>query len=67
MKMKAVTYEGVRKMSVSNQSKPKIDSPTDAILRVTTTGICGSDLHMYDGRTGLKKRNCRRPRNHGRH
>jgi glutathione-independent formaldehyde dehydrogenase len=55
MKMKAVTYQGVRQMSVSNQSKPKIDSPIDAILRVTTTGICGSDLHMYDGRTALKK------------
>jgi glutathione-independent formaldehyde dehydrogenase len=53
--MKAVTYEGVRKMSVSNEPKPKIDSPTDAILRVTTTGICGSDLHMYDGRTPLEK------------
>jgi hypothetical protein len=38
MKMKAVKYEGVRKMSVSDQSKLKIDSPTDAILRVTTTG-----------------------------
>lgn len=55
MKMKAVTYEGVRKMVVSDQSKPRIDSPTDAILRVTTTGICGSDLHMYDGRTPLEK------------
>jgi glutathione-independent formaldehyde dehydrogenase len=54
MKMKAVTYQGIKKMSVSDQSKPKIDSPADAILRVTTTGICGSDLHMYDGRTGLK-------------
>jgi len=53
--MKAVTYEGVRKMSVSDQSKPKLDSPTDAILRVTTSGICGSDLHMYDGRTPLKE------------
>jgi threonine dehydrogenase-like Zn-dependent dehydrogenase len=42
MKMKAITYEGVRQMSVSHQSRPKIDSPTDAILRVTTTGICGS-------------------------
>jgi glutathione-independent formaldehyde dehydrogenase len=55
MKMKAVTYEGVRKMSVSNQSKPQIESPTDAILRVTTAGICGSDLHMYEGRTPLEK------------
>jgi glutathione-independent formaldehyde dehydrogenase len=55
MKMKAVTYEGIRKMSVSQQSKPKLDSPNDAILRVTTTGICGSDLHMYDGRAPLEK------------
>jgi glutathione-independent formaldehyde dehydrogenase len=53
--MKAVTYEGVHKMSVEDHARPKIDSPTDAILRVTTTGICGSDLHMYDGRTPLEK------------
>jgi glutathione-independent formaldehyde dehydrogenase len=53
--MKAVTFEGDYKMKVSEQPKPKLKSPTDAILRVTTTGICGSDLHMYDGRTGLDK------------
>jgi glutathione-independent formaldehyde dehydrogenase len=53
--MKAVTYEGVHKMTVGDHARPKIDSPTDAILRVTTTGICGSDLHMYDGRTPLEK------------
>jgi glutathione-independent formaldehyde dehydrogenase len=53
--MKAVTYEGLRKMSVSQQPKPKLHAPTDAILKVTTTGICGSDLHMYEGRTELKE------------
>lgn len=53
--MKAVQYKGVHKMAVSDQPKPKITSPTDALLRVTTSGICGSDLHMYDGRTGLKE------------
>jgi glutathione-independent formaldehyde dehydrogenase len=53
--MKAVTYEGLHKMSVSSEPKPRVKSPTDAILRVTTTGICGSDLHMYDGRTPLDK------------
>jgi glutathione-independent formaldehyde dehydrogenase len=42
-------------MSVEDHARPKIESPTDAILRVTTTGICGSDLHMYDGRTPLEK------------
>ncbi len=53
--MKAISYEGVRKMSVSHHAKPTIQSPNDALLRVTTSGICGSDLHMYDGRTPLDK------------
>jgi glutathione-independent formaldehyde dehydrogenase len=53
--MKAISYEGVRQMSVSNREKPTIQAPTDALLRVTTSGICGSDLHMYDGRTPLDK------------
>ena len=62
--MKAVEYEGPRKMAVADRPRPKITSPTDALLRVTTSGICGSDLHMYDGRTDLKRYR-RRPRNHG--
>src|ERR1700745_2650090 len=41
-------------MSVSDHPKPRLKSPTDALLRVTTSGICGSDLHMYDGRTPLE-------------
>ena len=53
--MKAITYQDVRKMSVSQKSQPKLKTPTDALLRVTTSGICGSDLHMYDGRTPLEK------------
>lgn len=53
--MKAVTYEGTHKMTVSDKPKPKLKAPTDAILRVTTTGICGSDLHMFDGRTPLEE------------
>lgn len=53
--MKAVRYEGVRQMSVSDQPRPKLASPADAVLRVTTSGMCGSDLHMYEGRTPLKK------------
>ncbi len=53
--VKAVSYEGVRKMSVSDQPKPKLKSPTDALLRVTTSGICGSDLHMHGGRTLLEE------------
>lgn len=53
--MKAVTFEDPYKMKVTTQPKPDLKQPTDAILRVTTTGICGSDLHMYDGRTNLDK------------
>jgi glutathione-independent formaldehyde dehydrogenase len=53
--MKAVSYEGVRNITVADRPKPKLNSPSDAILRVTTSGICGSDLHMYDGRTELKE------------
>ncbi len=53
--MKAISYEGERRMVVSDRPKPKLQKPTDALLRVTTTGICGSDLHMYDGRTPLDK------------
>lgn len=53
--MKAVTYQKKREMRVRNHEKPRLKKPTDAVLRVTTSGICGSDLHMYDGRTGLDK------------
>jgi glutathione-independent formaldehyde dehydrogenase len=53
--MRAVSYETKHKMTVGTHSKPRLQSPTDALLRVTTSGICGSDLHMYDGRTQLKK------------
>ncbi len=53
--MKAVSYESKHKMAVGSHPKPELKSATDALLRVTTSGICGSDLHMYDGRTGLDK------------
>ena len=53
--MKVISFEGERRMAVSERPKPTLQKPTDAILRVTTSGICGSDLHMYDGRIPLKK------------
>ncbi|HET9187782.1 MAG TPA: alcohol dehydrogenase catalytic domain-containing protein, partial [Acidothermaceae bacterium] len=40
---------GPRKISVDDVPDPQIEQPTDAIIRVTATGICGSDLHLYDG------------------
>ena len=47
--MKAVTWCGKKDMRVQNVPDPKILNPRDAILKVTTTAICGSDLHFYDG------------------
>lgn len=46
--MKAVTWHGKRDVRVDTVPDPAIEHPTDAILRVTTTAICGSDLHLYE-------------------
>jgi threonine dehydrogenase-like Zn-dependent dehydrogenase len=46
--MKAVTFRGKRDVRVDNVPDPKIEEPTDAIVRVTSSGICGSDLHLYE-------------------
>lgn len=46
--MKAVTWQGKRKVSVDEVPDPKIQDSTDAIIKVTSTGICGSDLHLYE-------------------
>ena len=51
--MKAVIYEGENRMRVADQKEPSLAGPKDAVLRVTTSAICGSDLHMYEGRTAL--------------
>lgn len=47
--MKAVCWMGVEKMSVETVPDPRILNPRDAIIRVTSTAICGSDLHLYGG------------------
>jgi threonine dehydrogenase-like Zn-dependent dehydrogenase len=46
--MKAVTWHGKRDVRVDEVPDPKIEEPTDAIIRVTSTNICGSDLHLYE-------------------
>jgi threonine dehydrogenase-like Zn-dependent dehydrogenase len=46
--MKAVAWHGKRDVRVDNVPDPTIQEPTDAIIRVTTTNICGSDLHLYE-------------------
>src|SRR3954453_19759772 len=47
--MKALCWNGKGDVRVERVPDPKIINPRDAILRVTTTAICGSDLHLYDG------------------
>src|ERR1700758_5150944 len=51
--MKAVVYRGPRDVEVANVPDAKIERPTDILVRITTTNICGSDLHMYEGRTDM--------------
>src|SRR5688572_11360729 len=46
--MKALTFQGTGKVSVETVADPRIEQPTDAIVRMTSTAICGSDLHLYD-------------------
>ncbi|RSD21313.1 zinc-dependent alcohol dehydrogenase [Amycolatopsis eburnea] len=46
--MKAVTWHGKRDVRVEEVPDPKIEEATDAVIRVTSTGICGSDLHLYE-------------------
>ncbi len=46
--MKAVTWHGKRDVRVDTVPDPSIEQPTDAIVRITSTGICGSDLHLYE-------------------
>src|SRR5882762_7899996 len=47
--MKAVTWAGKKKIEIQTVDDPKILNPKDCIVKITTTAICGSDLHLYDG------------------
>ncbi len=52
--MKAVVYKGPFQVAVEEVSDPRIEHPNDVIVRITSTAICGSDLHMYEGRTAAQ-------------
>src|SRR3954471_14210173 len=47
--MKANCWKGKKQVSVEQVPDPQILNPRDAIVKVTSTAICGSDLHLYDG------------------
>ena len=52
--MRALVYNGPRDVSVKDVPDAKIEKPTDALVKITHTNICGSDLHMYEGRTDME-------------
>ena len=52
--MKAVVYKKPFEVAVENVPDPKILHPNDAIVKITSSCICGSDLHMYEGRTAAE-------------
>ena len=52
--MRALVYNGPHDVSVQEVPDAKVEQPTDAVIRITATNICGSDLHMYEGRTDLE-------------
>ncbi|GAA0325595.1 zinc-dependent alcohol dehydrogenase [Oceanobacillus sp. FSL K6-3682] len=47
--MKAVTYQGIKNVDVKEVPDPKIEKPDDMIVKITSTAICGSDLHLIHG------------------
>ncbi|WP_432099261.1 glutathione-independent formaldehyde dehydrogenase [Streptomyces sp. WAC 04229] len=53
--MKALVYRGPRTVAVEDVPDARIERPTDVLVRVTSTNICGSDLHMYEGRTTMEE------------
>jgi glutathione-independent formaldehyde dehydrogenase len=50
--VKAIVYQDVRRVGVEEVEDAAVEEPTDAVIQVTSSAICGTDLHMYDGRTG---------------
>ena len=51
--MRAVVYEGVEQLTVRDVPDPRVEDPHDALVRITTAAICGSDLHFYRGKAPL--------------
>lgn len=53
--MRAVVYRGPFSVEVVDVPDATVVEPTDAVVRITTTNVCGSDLHMYEGRTTVEE------------
>jgi glutathione-independent formaldehyde dehydrogenase len=52
--MKALVYNGPREVLIKKVPDARIEKATDVLVKITTTNICGSDLHMYEGRTSVE-------------
>ncbi len=52
--MRAVVYKKTNKVVVEQVADPRVEETTDAVVRSTTTAICGSDLHMYESRAPVQ-------------
>ena len=52
--MRAIVYQGTRDVGVQTVADAVIEDPEDVVVEVTSSAICGTDLHMYDGRTGAE-------------
>lgn len=53
--MKAVTFQGAKDIQVKNVKDPEIQKKDDIIVKITSTAICGTDLHIYQGALPLRK------------
>jgi 2-desacetyl-2-hydroxyethyl bacteriochlorophyllide A dehydrogenase len=53
--MRAVTFQAPGEVSVEERPEPELTDPSDAILRIEATGVCGSDLHIYHGRVQIEQ------------
>jgi threonine dehydrogenase-like Zn-dependent dehydrogenase len=52
--MRALVYRGPRDVAVEQVPDPRVEKPTDVLVKILATNICGSDLHMYEGRTDVE-------------
>src|SRR5579871_4106869 len=52
--MRAVTFQAPGEVRVSEVPEPELMAPTDAIVQIEATGVCGSDLHIYHGRVQIE-------------
>ncbi|MEO8525955.1 MAG: glutathione-independent formaldehyde dehydrogenase [Caldimonas sp.] len=52
--MRALVYNGPRDVAVQNMPDAAVERTTDVLVKITSTNICGSDLHMYEGRTAME-------------